>query len=275
VIVVCNAALHNGLARMKSLIQKFLAAIGYRLTKISEFPNSKVAGPSRTIHDTLTQFRRVGFCPATVIDVGVAAGTPELYEMFPDAFHLLIEPLAEFQPSMQQWLHRLRGKAILGAASSREGTIQLNIHPDHLDGSSLYLEQMGAEFDGVPRIVPAITIDAVVAAETLQGPFLIKIDVQGAELDVLQGATRVLATTEVVLLETSLFEFMKAAPQFFDVVSYMKHEGFVVYDIYGDRRRPLDGALGQCDVAFVREDGMFRRDHRYATREQWQTEIAK
>jgi hypothetical protein len=44
---------------------------------------------------------------------------------------------------------------------------------------------------------------------------------------------------------------------------------FVAYDLCGMHARPLDGALGQCDMAFVKQQGMFRGDHRYATDEQW------
>ena len=44
--------------------------------------------------------------------------------------------------------------------------------------------------------------------------------------------------------------------------------GGVVYDIYGGHQRPLDGALAQVDLAFVREDGRFRTSHDYATPEQ-------
>ena len=99
---------------------------------------------------------------------------------------------------------------------------------------------------------------------------MIKVDVQGAEIEVLNGATEVLADTELLLLEVSLFAFMKESPELFEVVSYMKELGFVVYDIYGGHSRPLDGALGQCDIAFVKEQGMFRNDHRYATPDQWQ-----
>ena len=49
----------------------------------------------------------------------------------------------------------------------------------------------------------------------------------------------------------------------------MKNLGFVVYDIFGEQFRPLDGALGQIDMAFVKERGIFRTDHAYATAEQW------
>jgi len=48
----------------------------------------------------------------------------------------------------------------------------------------------------------------------------------------------------------------------------MKDRGFVVYDIFGGHNRPLDGALGQIDMAFVKENWQFRKSHFYATREQ-------
>lgn len=97
---------------------------------------------------------------------------------------------------------------------------------------------------------------------------MIKVDVQGAELDVLEGAQQALSEAEVIVLEVSLFEFMKGAPQFFDVVSYMKKHGFVAYDIIHGWNRPLDNALGQVDIFFVKENGMFRKDHSYSTTEQ-------
>ncbi len=37
------------------------------------------------------------------------------------------------------------------------------------------------------------------------------------------------------------------------------------YDVCGLAYRPLDNALAQLDIAFVREDGPFRRHHHYAS----------
>ena len=91
----------------------------------------------------------------------------------------------------------------------------------------------------------------------------------------LDGALETLNETELVILEVSMFQLMKDAPQFYDVVAYMKNLGFVVYDIFGEQFRPLDGALGQIDIAFVKENGIFRTDHAYATAEQWDMFVAK
>jgi hypothetical protein len=124
---------------------------------------------------------------------------------------------------------------------------------------------MGSEADGHQIQVSMIKIDEVVENKKLKGPFLIKVDVQGAELDALSGAQKTLLKSEAVVLEVSLFEFLEGAPQFYDVVAYMKDRDFVAYDIILGWNRPLDNALGQMDILFVKDKGMFRKDHSYST----------
>lgn len=255
---------------MKTMIKSALARFGYTLVKTQGGGSSGPSSLPESMSDILARVSRLGFRPETVIDVGVASGTPDLYQAFPNAFHLLIEPLVEFDAEIQSSLRSRRGKAVFAAATSVDGQLQIHVHTEHLDGSSILCEEMGADFDGVVRTVPSVRIDTVVEENALQGPFLVKVDVQGAEIEVLNGAKQVLADSELLLLEVSLFEFMKQSAQLFEVVSYMQDAGFVVYDIYGQHHRPLDGALGQCDIAFVKEHGMFRSDHRYATPNQWE-----
>lgn len=211
---------------------------------------------------------RLGFTPKTVIDVGVAEGTMELYTSFPDSFFLLIEPLKEFEQDLRSILMKYRGSYIIAAAGSKTGEVTFNVHDNHLDGSSLYKEMMGSEADGHEVNVPIIMLDDILKDKLLNGPYLIKVDVQGAEIDVLEGGQKVLAEAEVVVLEVSMFQFMKGAPEFFDIVFYMKQHGFVAYDIVLGWNRPLDNALGQIDIIFVKENGQFRQDHSYSTVEQ-------
>ncbi|MBI9052059.1 MAG: FkbM family methyltransferase [Anaerolineaceae bacterium] len=115
------------------------------------------------------------------------------------------------------------------------------------------------------REVNLICLDQITIDYSLSGPFVIKADVQGTELDVIEGSKAILEETELIILETSLFEFLPNNPQFFDVINYMKNIGFVVYDFIGGAIRPFDGALGQIDVAFVKENGVLRQSHEYGT----------
>jgi hypothetical protein len=101
-----------------------------------------------------------------------------------------------------------------------------------------------------------------------KGPLLFKADVQGAELEVLAGAEQTLARCDAVILETTLFNTFENGPLLQEVIAYMAARDFCVYDITGYLYRPLDGALMQVDVIFVKRDSVFRRSHAYATAEQ-------
>jgi hypothetical protein len=122
--------------------------------------------------------------------------------------------------------------------------------------------------DGTPRTVPVVALDPLLEEKNLPLPYLIKLDVEGVELQVLSGATETLRHTEVAVLEVSLFAARIGCPLLHDVVHFMKQAGFVAYDFLPLNYRPLDGALAQADMIFVREDGPFRRSNAYATPEQ-------
>lgn len=154
----------------------------------------------------LQQIKRLGFAPSMVIDVGAATGafTRQCYNIFPDSKYLLIEPLEENREYLDKVTKTFsNAEYVLAAVTAKTGKVTLNVHTD-LVGSSLYLEKE-ANLDGVPRIVPSVTLDSLCKDHGVQGPYLIKVDVQGAELNVLSGAVETLDKTEYVILEVSLF----------------------------------------------------------------------
>lgn len=242
-------------------IKKFFNLFGLEVHRGSSRRSSFVGA--------LRQIKDLGFTPVTIIDVGAAMGifTLQCHSVFPDSRYLLIEPLEENADFLNQVTKRIPNtEYILAVADAQSGEKTLNVHSD-LVGSSLYLEKE-ANLDGTPRNVPAVTLDYICKERNASGPYLIKIDVQGAELDVLSGAKEILDKTEYVILEVSLFQFVKGGPQLYDVVTFMKSRGFVVYDMFGYHYRLLDGAMAQIDIAFVKEESIFRINHTYANPEQ-------
>lgn len=230
-----------------------------------------------TLAGGLRQARGVGWTPATCVDVGAAFGhfTREVAAIFPGADYLLVEPLVEYRPFLEAVTARLpRARYAPVAAAARPGEATLNVHAD-LVGSSLLRETEGAATDGVARTVPARPLDDLCRAHDLRGPYLLKADVQGAELEVLEGAQAVLGDADYVLLEVSFFRFFVGGPDVADVVAFMRARGFVAYDVFHPMYRPLDGALSQLDLAFVKEAGVFRRQHVYATPEQRRAQDAR
>ena len=128
-----------------------------------------------------------------------------------------------------------------------------------------YKEEIRYKADRHEIKVPTIKINDLVKDKVLRNPFLIKVGVQGKELEVLKSAETTMQETEVIVLEVFHFKFMKVVPDFYEVIKFMKDNGFVTYDILKGCYRPLDNALGQVDIIFVKEYGIFRKDHRFAT----------
>ena len=216
----------------------------------------------------LDNARRLGLDPATVIDVGVGYGTPELWEAFPRARLLMIEPIPDrFGGAAQDVARRREGAELVAAAAGAEpGSTTITMHraPEMSSVLGAWIGDRG----GDAREVPVVRVDDAVSERSLPGPFVVKVDVEGAELAVLDGAAAVLEETELVLLEVRLFELVPGGAQLHHVVPYMKERGFVAYDLFGGALRLSDGALAVTNIAFVREDGRFRRDHAFGTPEQ-------
>lgn len=235
------------------------------------------APPRMSLEGALQQVKQQGWQPGTVIDVGAAYGafTATCRTFFPDAKYLLCEPLAEYQPFLARLMAELRDAEYIPAAiSAHSGEITIHVHPDFV-GSSLYLEREDSDVNGVPRVVPTMRLDDVLTKTPCPPPVLLKLDVQGAEREALLGATSLLPQIDVMMLEVSFFEFFKDAPQICEMIAFLKQRGFVPYDLFGVQYRPLDQALSQVDLLFVKDDGLFRRHHFYATREQraWQNQF--
>jgi FkbM family methyltransferase len=254
---------------LKASIRRMFEWAGFEIRRVT--PGVRQPAARDSVLHTLEQARLMGFVPTAVIDVGAAYGsfTGLCQTIFPNARYLLLEPLEEYRPMLEQAKQSSTGvDYCLAAAAAQEGDIVINVHPD-LVGSSLCREvESGTGVNGVTRRVPSVTVDGLLDEKGLSGPYLLKVDVQGAELEVLAGAERTLRDAELVVLEVSFFKFFETGPECTDVIAYMKARGFVPYDIVGRQYRPLDGALSQADIAFVREAGIFRRQHAYATAEQ-------
>ncbi len=108
------------------------------------------------------------------------------------------------------------------------------------------------------------TLNQVLAARSISSVSILKLDVQGYEVEILKGGNEILPHTEAVLLEISLLDIHKNVPLLKDVLNFMYEYQFVAYDICSvSARRPLDRALWQTDVLFVKENAVYRQNKAY------------
>lgn len=207
--------------------------------------------------------KNTGFNPTSIVDIGIATGTDELYRHFPRARYLLVEPLKEFEQHLQMLCSQFPGSNyMLAAAGPEEGHMVIHVGPGMGDSSRFktLMAEDGA-YEMPARTVPQYRIDTMWDTLNFTGPALLKVDVQGGELEVLKGAEKTLPNFEMIVLETPLTQNYVGAPIFHEYIAYLAARDFVLYDIihtgYADT-----GMLAELDLVFVKKDGRFRQDQR-------------
>ena len=111
-------------------------------------------------------------------------------------------------------------------------------------GVSLYKEVLPGYQDPVCLELKTSTLDG------LKRQFdLIKLDVQGAELDVLKGGYATLDTAKIVMIELSLCRYNLNSPLAAEVIAYLHNRGFVflaINEVLFHKTKPI-----QLDCCFV------------------------
>jgi FkbM family methyltransferase len=209
---------------------------------------SRLGVPS--IEATLTRMKKIGFQPGIIVDIGAYAGefTTLVKNVFPKACVLMVEPL----PGMQDELARIcasdRTISLRQTLLGRQNQLAVPFHTS--ETASSVLGDTGNATD--PSIsLPMTTLDTLTVDTPFEEPDLLKLDVQGYELEVLRGGERTLASAQAVLMEVNLIEIYTGAPLIHDVIAFMVQREFRVYDVCTFYRRPLDSALWQMDLLFL------------------------
>ena len=180
--------------------------------------------------------------------------------VFPGAEVIMIEPQEEMRPFLDTLCAERQGLEFIPAgAGGKSGELVQTIWDD-LAGSSFLPEVSTDKIrEGRQRVTPIVTIDRLLEERPNFHPDLVKLDVQGYELEVLKGGETLFGRTELMILETNLYQFLPTMPLTIDCMNFMAERGYELYDITESLRRPLDGALGQIDLAFARAGGILRR----------------
>jgi hypothetical protein len=78
---------------------------------------------------------------------------------------------------------------------------------------------------------------------------IIKIDVQGYELEVLKGAEIILNRTSFILLEMNNHEGYQGSPKYYEIDSFLRNHGFQIFDIFPSTRDK--GRLVEWDSIYI------------------------
>ena len=206
-------------------------------------------------HETLL----AGLPVRTVIDVGANKGQFALLalELFPEATVHAFEPLAAPFARLAAWSAgeaRLVRHRLALAATAGPATMQVTAR---VDSSSLraVTDRQVSVFPGTHAVgterVDTARLDGVLAPARLRPPILLKIDVQGSELDVLTGAGALLDLVAWVYVECSFEELYAGQALAPEVAAFLAAKGFVPV-VHWNVARDRAGHPIQADILFNR-----------------------
>lgn len=200
----------------------------------------------------LSRIKARGLDVASVIDVGASDGGWSLAAKacWPDARYHLVEAFDHWRAKLETLCAREPGFShVLAAAGAEDGEIWFSNDPTAPYG--------GAASSGSGEVgwrVPQVALSAEARRAGLKPPYLIKLDTHGFELPILRGAEEILPDTALMVIESYLFHIHPEGVLFHELCAYMAERGFRVADLSEPLWRPLDGALWQMDLFFIRGD---------------------
>lgn len=192
--------------------------------------------------------RNSGYRPQTIIDVGAHNGlwAKSIQSVFPNSKLIMIEAKEEKRELLES-LDAVNKDVYISVLSDTTGE---NIE-FHVEGtaSSYYPETTDVEMS--TQIRQTERLDSLLDNESLAN-VLLKLDVQGAELDIINGGTGILDSVSAIYAECSLTEYNEGAPLVEDVISALREKGYVPYSIANKQYR--GDQIIQIDVLFVNKN---------------------
>jgi FkbM family methyltransferase len=228
-----------------------------------------LAGRGYELKDAMTPLRRApaffaamrprGLAPATLIDVGVGHGTPWLMAGFPDAYTVLVEPNDGFRPDTERLMAGRQGEVHFMAAGAEAGeaTLTLNVRRPTSSTMSAASDAQRAEYARRGWVRETRTVTVPVRRLDSLGwrdwpkPFLLKIDAEGFEFEVLKGATALLPDVACMIAEVSVAERYAGGYSFAAFVAALDGYGFRLFDITDMLQFGRDGRLSTIDAVLV------------------------
>ncbi|MEK6780169.1 MAG: FkbM family methyltransferase [Bacteroidota bacterium] len=211
--------------------------------------------------DLLLQTILKHFKITTVIDVGANEGQYAL-GLISNGFKGKIfsfEPIAIIFHKLSKAAERHNGWSTFNLGiGEKEDEISINVSENFVSSSILEINQTSIAAESKSRFthqerIRMTSLDSFFAnVNIIHEDTLLKLDIQGFELNALRGAKKSLPWIKVIQIELSFVQLYKGSPLFQEVTDFLKKEGFEIFTIIPGFRNAQTGQMLQADGIFVR-----------------------
>jgi len=146
------------------------------------------------------------------------------------------------------------------AIGNQDGEIEINISANSV--SSSVVQMLDSHRNAAPKsiyadteIVPVHRLDTI-AKDHLKNntSAFLKVDVQGFEKQVLEGATGILPWIKGIELELSMIPLYQDQLLYGEMIQYLENLGYELYAVIPDFTDPITGKMLQMDGIFLKKD---------------------
>ena len=240
---------------LKTIFLKTIRSFGYDLVHRSKVRPEDIVPPPPP---PKTWIENMGF--KTVLDVGANEGqfAKKIRELAPGAFIYSFEPLPEvFEALKAGFEGDTKFKAFPYGLGQQEESIDIYLNDYTPSSSILAMAQKHEENFPETQNKRVVQInlkrlDDLMRSEKTAGPFLLKIDVQGFEENVIAGAPETIAKADVILIELSFVKLYENQPLFHRIYSILYELGFEYHGNFEQLYSPIDNSILQADGIFFR-----------------------
>jgi len=189
------------------------------------------------------------FIPSKVLDIGANVG--QFHQLFKTWYPSSYVYSVEASEDCEKYLQEITNDYYIGLLAENEDEYDFHIisHDPLCTGMSLYKENTEI-WDHYSTSVKkkGITLDKLFENQEFD---LIKIDVQGAEIDVMNGGKNLCQKAKGIILEVSLTQYNENAPLYDEVISYMGSINFKVAEILDTTKNEKSH---QQDILFINQN---------------------
>lgn len=207
--------------------------------------------PVPTKLDTLNRLINKKIPISCVVDIGVNEHTHELIQCFGHLKHYLFEPVSLYFNEISKNYMEIDYELYPIALSDENSEVYLVLKSIHKDGivthswiSNDPVSVDGSEIVGCERVEVKRFVDLPLS-NIISHNFLLKVDVDGKDLNVVKGFGEKISVASVIIIECTYNNLLER-------MDFIRNSGFTLFDIvdityYGP-------SIYQFDMVFVRND---------------------
>lgn len=237
----------------------------HQLIFIIENPSSlraRFSGCYFEIYNTLFRIKSMNIIPKTIIDIGANRGmfSKTANYLFKDTKIIAFEPLKECYEELKKLNSIIPFFECYNCAIGNKKE-KGQIFKSSYDYSSSLLEMADLHKEAFPvskktsvEEIEIISLDEALKNKDLVKPILIKIDVQGYEDFVIEGASKILEKTDIIICELSFQKLYNNQVLFDSIYARLKKMNFIFSGSLNELVHPKNYGILQIDGLFIKNN---------------------